>query len=94
MRSLDDILSTAFAVMIPQSITEPDIPEAPSICALKAAAVKQLIDQKKITCQFDIDKFNDINTVEQLEFYLMQYELTDTELLNIYRTAFGSHGEF
>jgi hypothetical protein len=89
VKSLDDILSGAFSVMIPQTVLEPVEPDI-GICSLKSAAVRYLVDQKKIINKFDIDKFNDINTIEQLEFYLLQYSLTDTELLNIYRSAFAN----
>ena len=87
MKSLDDILSSAFSVMIPQAVMQSNKPDI-GICSLKSAAVQYLVDQKKITEKFDVDKFNDINTIEQLEFYLQQYSLTDSELLNIYRSAF------
>ena len=92
MRNLNDVLSNAFSIMIPKSVLGLVAPASPTICTLKIAAVRYLIDHNKITTQFDVDKFGDINTIEQLEFYLIQYQLTDIELLNIYREAFSSNG--
>lgn len=65
-----------------------DIPRTSDICSLKLAAAKALIKAEKIACERELVLFDEINTIEQLEFYLMQYELCDSELLNIYRNSF------
>lgn len=59
-----------------------------NICSLKLAAVKSLMNGGDITAEVDLAQFDRIETIEQLEFYLMQFDLCDSKLLNIYRTSF------
>ena len=59
-----------------------------NLCSLKMSVAKHLMDLGHITCEIDLKRLDDISSIEQLEFFLHQYDLSDTELLNMYRTSF------
>ena len=59
-----------------------------TLCSLKASAVCVLSNLGHITCELDIRNIESISSIEQLEFYLNQFDLTDLDVLNIYRGSF------
>ena len=61
-----------------------------NICKLKASAAKHLIRNGMIECELELQKIDSIQTIEQLEFYLNQFDLCDTQVLNIYRASFNA----
>ena len=63
-------------------------PQQSNICSLKSSAMKMLIAKEIITCEADLVRLGQIETIEQLEFYLNQLEIDDHDLLNIYRGSF------
>jgi len=63
-------------------------PVESNLCKLKACAAKCLIESGLVDCELELQKINTIQTLEQLEFYLNQFELSDLDLLNIYRSSF------
>lgn len=72
----------------PESIEMYEPPVESNICKLKASAAKHLIDVGMIDCELELQKLDSIQTIEQLEFYLNQFDLCDTQMLNIYRSSF------
>tara|TARA_B100001123_G_scaffold444039_1_gene591791 strand:- start:1998 stop:2426 length:429 start_codon:yes stop_codon:yes gene_type:complete len=59
-----------------------------NLCSLKMSAAKALMDTGDVSCELELKQLDSISTIEQLEFYLNQFDLCDTELLNIYRGSF------
>ena len=89
MDKLEKLISDTFTIMIPVvSDTQPDN----GICSLKKSAIKYLVSVKKITCRMELNRFKQIQTAEQLEMFLQQYQLDDSELLSIYRDNFYNNG--
>jgi len=80
---LDSLLSVGM-----DSIEEVQPEINATICSLKASAVCILSDLGHVTCELDIRKIEDISSIEQLEFYLNQFDLSDLDILNIYRGSF------
>lgn len=72
----------------PESIEMFTPPVESNICKLKASAAKHLIEIGAIDCELELQKLDSIQTIEQLEFYLNQFDLCDTQMLNIYRFSF------
>lgn len=72
----------------PESIEMFTPPIESNICKLKASAAKHLIEIGAIDCELELQKLDSIQTIEQLEFYLNQFDLCDTQMLNIYRFSF------
>ena len=89
MGKLEQLISDTFAIMIPQSV-EPVADN--NICGLKKCAIKYLVNQKKLTDKIELIRFKQIQTAEQLEMFLQQYALTDSDLLSIYRDCFYNNG--
>ena len=89
MSKLENMIDETFAVMISRDeAVKPD----DNICGLKRSAVKHLVSQKKLTDRVELDRFNQIQTGEQLEMFLQQYAVTDSDLLSIYRNFFYNNG--
>lgn len=74
----------------PESIEAYAPPVESNICKLKASAAKHLIHTGMIDCELELQKIDSIQTIEQLEFYLNQFDLCDTQMLNIYRMSFNA----
>ena len=90
MDKLEKLISDTFAIMLPVvSDVQPDN----GICGLRKSAIKYLISKKKITCKLELNRFKQIQTAEQLEMFLQQYQLDDGELLSIYRDNFYNNGQ-
>lgn len=89
MDKLDRLISDTFTIMMPLvSEIEPDV----GICGLKNSAAQYLINNKQITCKIELQQFKQIKTVEQLEMFLKQYQLDDSDMLAIYRDNFLQNG--
>ena len=65
---------------------EPSI--SANLCSLKCSAIKVMTELGHVTCELDIKNIDEISSLEQLEFYLNQFDLSDLDLLNIYRNSF------
>ena len=89
MNRLDNLISDTFAIMIPMMRNDH---QDDGICTLKKSAIQYLISQKKITCRLEVERFKQIKTAEQLEMFLQQYQLDDSDLLAIYRDCFYNNG--
>ncbi len=89
MGKLEQLISDTFAIMIPQQV-EPAADN--NICTLKKCAIRYLVNQKKLTDKIELIRFKQIQTAEQLEMFLQQYALTDSDLLSIYRDCFYNNG--
>ncbi len=63
-------------------------PVESNLCKLKSAAARMLVAHDYVTCETDLRKLDIIETLEQLEFYLNQFEITDKDMLNIYRSSY------
>jgi len=74
----------------PESIEAYIPPIESNICKLKASAARHLINSGVIDCELELQKLDSIQTIEQLEFYLNQFDLCDTQMLNIYRMSFNA----
>jgi len=89
MSKLEQLISDTFAIMIPQA---QEVEADNNICNLKRCAIRYLVNQKKITDKIELLRFKQIQTAEQLEMFLQQYALTDSDLLSIYRDCFYNNG--
>ena len=63
-------------------------PVESNLCKLKSSAAKMLISHDFLTCEMELKKLDMVETLEQFEFYLAQFDLTDKNLLNIYRGSY------
>ena len=63
-------------------------PVESNLCKLKSAAARMLVTHDYVTCEADLRKLDMIETLEQFEFYLNQFEITDKDMLNIYRSSY------
>lgn len=63
-------------------------PVESNLCKLKSSAAKMLISHEFVTCEMELKKLDMVDTLEQFEFYLAQFDLTDKDLLNIYRGSY------
>jgi len=65
------------------------VPEKVSnLCTLKSATARILAELDYITCEIDLARLDEISSIEQLEYYINQFDLCDTEVLSIYRASF------
>lgn len=70
------------------SIEDIKPPVESNLCKLKSAAAKMLISLGHVTCELDIKKLDMIESLEQFEYYLNQFEISDKDMLNIYRLSY------
>lgn len=85
MDKLNGIISSVIGSMIP----EPNV-QHNSICSLKKAAVRFLVINKKLTCPLQIQQIEQINNQTDLELFLQQFTLSTEDMLNIYRSTYGT----
>lgn len=85
MHKLNDIISDVIGGMIPSQESE-----SCEICTLKQSAVNFLVTQKKLSCPLQIQQIKQIDNQTDLELFLQQFTLSTEELLNIYRSSYGT----
>ena len=73
------------------SIEEYQPPVESSLCKLKAAAAECLIRHDLVDSELELQKISVIETLDQFEAYLNQFDLSDLQKLNIYRNSFNQH---
>jgi hypothetical protein len=86
MNRVNDIISSVLTTMSPTQSVSP----GNNLCCLKKAARNFLISNKRINCPIKLKQLNSIDTQDNLELYLQQFALSDSELLDIYRSSY--HG--
>lgn len=70
------------------SIENVSPPVESNLCKLKSSAARILVSQEILTCEMDLKKLDMVDSLEQFEFYLRQFDVTDTDMLNIYRSSY------
>ena len=85
MDKLNGIISSVIGGMIPDQPVQQN-----SICSLKKAAVKFLVTSKRLTCPLQIQQIEQIDNQTDLEFFLQQFTLSTEDMLNIYRSSYGT----
>jgi hypothetical protein len=70
------------------SIEEYKPPVESNLCKLIASATRCLVNHGYVDCELEIKKISMLQTLEQLEAYLAQHDLTDLQKLNMYRDSF------
>jgi hypothetical protein len=80
VNSLLNVTTDDFEEIVPEMIS--------NLCTLKSASARILSELGHITCEVDLARLDDISSIEQLECYLTQFGLCDSETLSIYRSSY------